>query len=106
MVSNHKTSLTTPLFTEVPVPSQESERSYIYVLGGIDFASFYDFLLNFGSDTTVRHILLFALLFIRGYVDVGNHWPVEYSVNSFNIFPFSCATSGVIFNLLKAVSIW
>ena len=28
----HKTSLTTPLFTEVPVSSQESEL-YIFVLG-------------------------------------------------------------------------
>ena len=27
----HKTSLTQPLFIEVPVTSQESERSYMYV---------------------------------------------------------------------------
>jgi len=30
---SHKTSLTLPLFIEVPVPSQESERSCICVLG-------------------------------------------------------------------------
>jgi hypothetical protein len=30
----HKTILTLPLFIEVPVPSQESEWSYICVLGG------------------------------------------------------------------------
>ena len=33
----HKTSLTTPLFIEVSVPSQESDRSYICVMG-IDFS--------------------------------------------------------------------
>jgi hypothetical protein len=39
----HKTSLTLPLFTEVPVPSQKSERSCICVLEDMDFASFYNF---------------------------------------------------------------
>jgi hypothetical protein len=38
----HKTSLTPPLFIEVPVPCQESERSCICVRG-IEFATFYDF---------------------------------------------------------------
>jgi hypothetical protein len=41
-VGAHKTSLNSPLFIEVPVPSQESERSYICVID-IDFASFYEF---------------------------------------------------------------
>ena len=33
----HKTSLTLPFFTEVPVPSTESERSYICVLSILSF---------------------------------------------------------------------
>ena len=37
----HETSLAPPLFFEVP--RQESERSCICVLGGINLASFYDF---------------------------------------------------------------
>jgi len=32
-VVGHETSLTLPLFIEVPVPSQESEGSYICLLG-------------------------------------------------------------------------
>jgi len=40
----HKTSLTLPLFIEVPVPSQESERSCMYICArGMDFATFYNF---------------------------------------------------------------
>ena len=41
----HETRLTSPLFIEVPAPSQESERSCICVLG--DFASFFDFNIDF-----------------------------------------------------------
>jgi hypothetical protein len=40
-------SLTPPLFIEVPVSSHESLPSYICVLGGIDFASFYYFSIRF-----------------------------------------------------------
>jgi hypothetical protein len=50
MASYNPTSLTLSLFTEVPVLSQESERSCICVLEvmymcvrGIEFAYFYDF---------------------------------------------------------------
>ena len=40
----HKTSLSPSLFIDVPVPSQEHERSYIYVcVRGIDITSFCDF---------------------------------------------------------------
>ena len=49
-VLDHTTILTPPLCIEVPVPSQETERSCISVLEvmylcakGIEFASFYDF---------------------------------------------------------------
>ena len=35
----HIASLTLPLFIEVPVPSQESEQSCIYVLEGNNFVS-------------------------------------------------------------------
>ena len=50
-----KTSLTPPLFIEVPVPSQESQRSCICG-SGIDFTSFYDFLLDFGAVLTVWYV--------------------------------------------------
>jgi len=39
----HKTSLTPPLVIEVSVPSQESERTYIWVLVESILTSFYDF---------------------------------------------------------------
>jgi hypothetical protein len=40
----HKDSLTKSFFIEVPVLSQKSEGSCICVLGGMNFASFYDFI--------------------------------------------------------------
>jgi hypothetical protein len=39
----HKTSLTLPLLIEVSVPSQESERTYTWVLVESILTSFYDF---------------------------------------------------------------
>jgi hypothetical protein len=39
-VWTHKTRSTPPLFTEVSVPSQENERSYIYVLNRYDVFHF------------------------------------------------------------------
>ena len=53
-----KTSLNPPLFTEVSVPSQESERSCICVLG----ASFTILILNIG---TVSSVAFFVFHFIR-----------------------------------------
>ena len=44
------------LFIEVPVPSQESELSYIW---DIDFASFLDFLLRIWNCSDI--VVLFAL---------------------------------------------
>jgi hypothetical protein len=47
-------------------PSQESERSCIYVRGGIDFAPFYDiFPLDFRNVLTVCISLFFALLIFK-----------------------------------------
>jgi hypothetical protein len=43
----HKTSLTLPHFTKVPVLSQESERPCIYVSGVINCSSFNDFPIRF-----------------------------------------------------------
>ena len=40
-IFNSKNVLTTPLFIEVPVPSQENDRSCICVLGLSIFASFW-----------------------------------------------------------------
>jgi hypothetical protein len=36
-----------PATFEVPVPSQDSDQLCIFVLSGVDFASFYDFSLGF-----------------------------------------------------------
>ena len=57
----NKTSLTPPLFIEVPVPSQESER-YIYVQG-IDFSLSAICILDFGI---VRTFYLKRAYFVSG----------------------------------------
>jgi hypothetical protein len=50
-----KTSLTQPLFNVVPVPSLESERSYICMLR-VSISPLYNvLLLNFGNVPTVRN---------------------------------------------------
>jgi hypothetical protein len=92
----HKTSLTPPLFIEVPVKSQKSELSCICVRG-IDFVSFYNFsiglwpcsysvvcfvfLLDCGPVPTVWYFLFFywiVALFLQCgmfYFSIGL-WPV------------------------------
>ena len=52
------TSLTPSLFIEVPVLSQESERSCIYVLGISNLPISTIFLLNFGTVPTVWYFLI------------------------------------------------
>jgi len=48
-----------PISIEVPVPSQESYRSYICVLGDINFASFNVILiLDFGTGTAAINSML------------------------------------------------
>ena len=54
-----KTSLTLPLFTEVPVPSQESELSHICVLGVSIFPLSTIFIHELGIVLTVWHFLFF-----------------------------------------------
>jgi hypothetical protein len=49
----HKASLTLPLFIEVPVPSQESERSCIWVLGVLIFPLSTIFQLDFRIVVTM-----------------------------------------------------
>ena len=53
-----------PLFIEVPVPRQDSERSCICVRC-IDFASFYDFDIYFGIVPTVWYILFIMILLLK-----------------------------------------
>jgi hypothetical protein len=48
----HKTSSSPPLFIEMPVPSQESEWSWVYVRD-IEFSFFYDFSIALGIVPTV-----------------------------------------------------
>ena len=55
----HKTSLKSPLFIEVPVPSRENEQSYIFVLG-IDYTyNSMIFLLDFG---TIQAVIVYSLV--------------------------------------------
>ena len=49
----HKTSLTPPLFIEMPVPIQESERSCICVLGISDLPLSTILIFDFGTVPTV-----------------------------------------------------
>ena len=66
----NKASLTLPLFTEVPVPSQESEQSCVCVLVGIDFASFYDFSIGFWNCSD-RVVFFFFVLFFNNITVTG-----------------------------------
>ena len=58
----HKTNLTLSLFIEVPVPSQESEQSCIYVLEGNNFVSFYDISIGFYNYSNEVLCFVFILL--------------------------------------------
>ena len=59
----NKTSLTPPLFIEVPVPGHISERSCICVLLGVLILSFSTiFLLDFGTIPIVLYVFVFHLL--------------------------------------------
>jgi len=57
----HKTSLTPPLFIEVPVPSLEIKGSCICMLGISILPLSTIFLLHFGTITTMSYFLLFIL---------------------------------------------
>ena len=58
----HKTSLTLPLSTEVPVPSEESDRSCISLLRvHIYFTSFYDFSIWFWNCLDSVVVFVFIL---------------------------------------------
>jgi hypothetical protein len=54
----HKTSLTLPLFIEVPVPSQESEQSCICVLGVVILLLSKIFLLNLITVLTMWYFFI------------------------------------------------
>ena len=58
----HKTSSTPPLFIEMPVPSQESEWSWVYVKD-IEFSFFYDFSIALGIVPTVWYFFNFSLYY-------------------------------------------
>ena len=62
MASYNPTSFTSSLFTEVPVLSQESERSYICVLGISNLPISTIFLLNFGNFSDDMILFFFILL--------------------------------------------
>jgi hypothetical protein len=74
-VRAHKTSLTPSRFIEVPVPSQESVRSYLCVRD-IDFASFHVFFWNCGTISTVWYFL-FLISLVTDVIDV---WFIFYVV--------------------------
>ena len=60
----YKLSLTLPLFIEVPVPIQESERSCIYVLGVLILSFSTMLIFDFGTVPTVWYFL-FYMLFVH-----------------------------------------
>jgi hypothetical protein len=64
----NKASLTLTLFTEVPVPSQESEQSCVCVLVGIDFASFYDFSNFVNQIISICHMQQSWIQLIRKFI--------------------------------------
>ena len=61
----YKSSLTPPRFSEVPISSKESERSCICVLGGLDFAFIYEF-------------LMMVIVYCAMYVTV---YPIEFRLD-------------------------
>jgi hypothetical protein len=65
LVLVHKTSLTSPLVIEVSVPSQESDRTVMYVcVRGIKLASVFTiFLVDFGILPTLE-FLFFVFVFV------------------------------------------
>ena len=66
-VWTHTTSLTQPFIIEVPVPSQESERSCICV----SILPFYSiFQMDFGTVPTVWYFFPIVLLFILGTIAI------------------------------------
>ena len=66
LVLVHKTSLTSPLFIEVSVPSHESDRTVMYVcVRGIQLASVLTiFLLDFGTLPTLVFLFFVFVLFV------------------------------------------
>ena len=61
----HKISINPPLFIEVPVPSQESERPCICVLEESIVTVSVVFLLHFGIVTTVWSIFFHFIIYIQ-----------------------------------------
>jgi len=66
-VWTHKTSLTPPLYIEVPVPTEECEWSCICMLGLSNFASIYDLSIGYWncSDNIVFFVFHFFFLLLQ-----------------------------------------
>jgi hypothetical protein len=62
IICAHKSSLTPPLFIEVPVPSQEIEWSCICMLWLSTLSLSMIFLLEFGPDIFVYFVLLIVCI--------------------------------------------
>jgi hypothetical protein len=85
----HKSSLTLPLFIEVPVPSQESKQSHICLLGVLIFASFCHSDIAFWNCYDNIVILLFLIL-SSSTVDRGlEPWSDQAKVYKIGICCFS-----------------
>jgi hypothetical protein len=70
-ISNSRKVLTTPLFIEMPVPSQKSERSCICVLG-LSILPLSTFLIfDFGSVPTVWYFFVFFILLQLYIISLG-----------------------------------
>ena len=68
--------VTPPLFYEVPVPSQESDQSCIYVFGLSILAISMSFLLMFGVVTRVWYFLFIPPCFIKWLYQLFYEVPV------------------------------
>lgn len=77
-LKNHLTSLTPPLFTEVSVPRQEIERSYIICVRGIDFAAVsMIFPLGFGTVPTKKYDIFCLPFYWLSALFIEYHWCID-----------------------------
>ena len=66
----HKTNLTPPHFIEVPVPSQESERSCICARVRVSIMLLYDFAMRFWNCSGVGFLKLYLQTYMKHWTSV------------------------------------
>jgi hypothetical protein len=83
----HTTSLSPPLFIEVPVPSPVSERSCIYVLGAsiMTVSTDFFFLLDVGTIQTIWYVLFSFHYSKRLFITLSAHCIINSLAGSVHI---------------------